>query len=81
MKPKMAAAQREARLKARLSTANPTHACSGAIKAPFQTAKRSVTRMSDYDPKTKENELDRYAQLEKLPSDSFCQAFGFSAWL
>ena len=29
----MAAAQREARDKARLSTANPTHACSGAIRA------------------------------------------------
>ena len=53
MKPKMSVAQLEARLKARLSTANPTHACSGASKASFQTAKRSVTRMSDNDPKEK----------------------------
>jgi len=31
-----------------------------------QTAKRSVTRMSDKDPKTKkENELDLNTQLEK----------------
>jgi hypothetical protein len=33
-----------------------------------QTAERSVTRMSDKDPKTKkENELDPNTQLEKLP--------------
>ena len=31
MKPKMSAAQLEARRKAGLSTSDPTHACSGAI--------------------------------------------------
>jgi hypothetical protein len=31
MKPKISAAQREARRKAGLSTSDPTHACSGAI--------------------------------------------------
>jgi len=30
-----------------------------------QTAKRSVTRMSDNDPENKENELDPNTQLEK----------------
>jgi len=47
----MAAAHREARLKARLSTSDPTYACSGAHHGINQTAKRSVTRMSDNDPK------------------------------
>jgi hypothetical protein len=51
MKPKMAAAPLEARLKARLSTTNPTHACSDAPRGINQTAKRSVTRMSDKEPK------------------------------
>jgi len=59
MKPNMAAAQREARPKARLSTANPTHACSDVPRDINQTAKRSVTRMSDKRPNLKkENELD-----------------------
>lgn len=47
MKPKMSAAQLEARRKAGLSTSNPTHACSGALRTPNQTAKRSVTRIND----------------------------------
>ena len=47
MKPKMSAAQLEARRKAGLSTTNPTHACSGALRTPIQTAKRSVTRKND----------------------------------
>ncbi|SLN74718.1 hypothetical protein ROA7450_04231 [Roseovarius albus] len=50
----MTAAPPEARLKAGLSTADPTYACSGAIMASNQTAKISVTRMSDNDPKEKE---------------------------
>ncbi len=58
MKPNMAAAQREARPKARLSTANPTHACSDVPRDIKQTAKRSVTRMSDKRPDFKKNELD-----------------------
>lgn len=66
MKPKRSAAQREARLKAGLSTSDPTHACSDATRASNQTAKRSVTRMSDNDPEEKkENELDPNTQLEK----------------
>jgi hypothetical protein len=64
----MAAAQREARPKARLFTTNPTHACSDAIGIT-QTAKRSVTRMSDNGHKKKKNELDPNAQLEKQSSD------------
>jgi hypothetical protein len=47
----MSAAQLEARRKAGLSTADPTYACSGAIEHQKQTAERSVTRMSDNDPK------------------------------
>jgi hypothetical protein len=47
----MSAAQFEARRKAGLSTADPTYACSDAIRTSNQTAKRSVTRMSDKDPK------------------------------
>jgi hypothetical protein len=47
----MVAAQREAHLKARLSTSDPTYACSDAHHGIKQTAKRSVTRKSDNDPK------------------------------
>ena len=50
MKTKMSAAQIEARREAVLSTTYPTYACSDAIRASKQTAKRSVTRMSDNDP-------------------------------
>ena len=66
MKTKMSAAQREARREAGLSTTNPTHACSGALRTPNQTAKRSVTRISDPKRKMKGNELDPDTQLEKL---------------
>ena len=65
MKTKMSAAQREARREAGLSTTNPTHACSGALRTPNQTAKRSVTRISDPKRKMKGNELDPDTQLEK----------------
>jgi len=65
MKPKMSAAQLEARRKAGLSTSNPTHACSGALRTPNQTAKRSVTRICDPCKIKKENELDPDTQLEK----------------
>jgi len=64
----MSAAQLEARRKAGLSTSNPTHACSGALRTPNQTAKRSVTRISDLNQdgrNKKENELDPDTQLEK----------------
>jgi hypothetical protein len=46
----MSAAHLEARRKAGLSTADPTYACSDAIRTSNQIAKRSVTRMSDKDP-------------------------------
>jgi hypothetical protein len=46
----MSAAQLEARRKAGLSTADPTYACSDAIRTSKQTAKRSVTRMIDSNP-------------------------------
>ena len=50
-KPKMSAVHLEARRKAGLSTADPTYGCRDAIRTSNQTAKRSVTRMSDKDPK------------------------------
>ena len=50
MTKKMSAAQLEARREAVLSTTYPTYACSDAIRASKQTAKRSVTRMIDSDP-------------------------------
>jgi len=66
MKPKMSAAQREARRKAGLSTSNPTHACSGAIS----NAKPDCEEKRDPDKRSliiqkKENELDPDTQLEK----------------
>lgn len=66
MKPKMSAAQLEARRTAGLSIANPTHACSGALRTPDETAKRSVIRISD--PQSfirRKMELDPETQLEK----------------
>jgi hypothetical protein len=63
MKPKMSAAQLEARRKAGLSTSIPTHACSGALRTPNQTAKRSVhslhvaPRSANRPPQRPESEL------------------------
>jgi len=66
MKPKMSAAQLEARRKAGLSTSDPTHACSGAIS----NAKPDCEEKRDPDKRSliiqkKENELDPDTQLEK----------------
>jgi hypothetical protein len=66
MKPKMSAAQREARRKAGLSTSDPTHACSGAIS----NAKPDCEEKRDPDKRSliiqkKENELDPDTQLEQ----------------
>lgn len=47
MKPNMAAAQREGRPKARLSTSHAAHTCSDDARGINEAAKRSVTRMSD----------------------------------
>ena len=47
MKPKMPAAQIEARRKAGLSTSNPTHACSGSISIAKPDCEESVTRTND----------------------------------
>jgi hypothetical protein len=65
MKPKMSAAQLEARRKAGLSTSDPTHACSGAIS----NAKPDCEEKRDPDKRSliiqkKENELDPDTQLE-----------------
>ncbi|MFG5384504.1 hypothetical protein [Yoonia sp. R2-816] len=59
MKPKMSAAQLEARQKAGLSIANPTHACSGAIS----NTKKDCEEKRDPDERQRsqlrnENELD-----------------------
>ncbi len=66
MKPKMSAAQSEARRKAGLSTSDPTHACSGAISnaKPDCEEKRDPDKRSSIIQK-KENELDPDTQLEK----------------
>jgi len=65
MKPKMSAAQFEARLKARLSMTNPTYACSDARwHQPDCEEKRDPDERQR--PETnKENELDTNTQLEK----------------
>jgi hypothetical protein len=78
MKPKMSAAQREARRKAGLSTSNPTHACSGAIS----NAKPDCEEKRDPDKRSliiqkKENELDLDTQLEKralVAAEPFCHS-------
>jgi len=72
MKPKMSAAQLEARRKAGLSTSIPTHACSGALRTPNQTAKRSVTRTNDPSNQKKENEPDPDTQFEKQTFAALC---------
>ncbi len=66
MKPKMSAAQLEARRKAGLSTSDPTHACSGAISSakPDCEEKRDPDKRSLIIQK-KENELDPDTQLDK----------------
>lgn len=46
MKTEMSAAQILVRLEDGLSLANPTHACSGALRTLNQTAKRSVNRIT-----------------------------------
>lgn len=66
MKPKMSAAQLEARRKAGLSTSIPTHACSGALS----NANTDCEEKRDPDIRSliiqkKENELDPDTQLEK----------------
>jgi len=71
MKPNTAAAQPEARDKARLSTANPTHACSDAARyQPDCEEKRDPDERQRPETK-KENELDLNTQLEKLPLTQF----------
>jgi hypothetical protein len=67
MKPKMSAAQLEARRKAGLSTSIPTHACSGALS----NANTDCEEKRDPDIRSliiqkKKNELDPDTQLEKL---------------
>ncbi len=66
MKKKMSAAQLEARREAGLSTTNPTHACSGAIRTPRKDCeeKRDPDNRSQIN-QNKENELDPDTQLEK----------------
>jgi hypothetical protein len=66
MKPKMSAAQLEARRKAGLSTSIPTHACSGALS----NANTDCEEKRDPDIRSliiqkKENKLDPDTQLEK----------------
>ena len=66
MKPKMSAAQLEARRKAGLSTSDPTHACNCVIS----NAKPDCEEKRDPDKRSliiqkKENELDPDTQLEK----------------
>ncbi|WIY24355.1 hypothetical protein [Parasedimentitalea psychrophila] len=43
-----------------------------------QTAKRSVTRMSDNDPENKENELDPNTQLENPTFAASCVNDGYA---
>jgi len=66
MKPKLSAAQLEARWKAGLFTANPTHACSGALSnsKPYGKEKRDPDMRSLFIQK-KEDELVPDNQLEK----------------
>ena len=73
----MSAAHLEARRKAGLSTADPTYACSDAIRTSKETAKRSVARMSDKDPKNKEKELGLNTQLEKRSFAAHTMNVGF----
>lgn len=67
MKPKMAAAQLEARLEARLSTTNPTYACSGAIKEHQIDCEEKRDPDEYKTRKNERNELDLNTQLEKRP--------------
>jgi hypothetical protein len=73
MKPKMSAAQLEARRKAGLSTSIPTHACSGALS----NANTDCEEKRDPDIRSliiqkKKNELDPDTQLEKQSFAEFC---------
>jgi hypothetical protein len=65
MKPEMAAAPLEARLKARLSTANPTHACSEPSRHQPDCGEKRDPDERQWPKRNKENELDPNTQLEK----------------